>query len=173
MTYSRWGVTNALYRGRNISFVRHVYDLLIKYSIHLALFAAVRTFADGVNAESPGSMQDWRGLLGGFRPHLRLYSYSNELTANARLRLRLWSAAYSYLLGNSLGSLRLRHLPPSSENGERKKILSKFFSNSFIKDKRNCKGGSWELISVLDIISFMQNFIFFSDLWSFIFACHE
>ncbi len=38
-------------RGRNISFVRHVNDLLIKYSIPLALFAAVRTFADEVNAE--------------------------------------------------------------------------------------------------------------------------
>ncbi len=41
----------SIYRGRNISFVRHVNDLLIKYSIPLALFAAVRTFADGVNAE--------------------------------------------------------------------------------------------------------------------------
>ncbi len=51
MAYSRWGLTNALYRGRNISFVRHVNYLLMKYSIPLALFAAVRTFADGVNAE--------------------------------------------------------------------------------------------------------------------------
>ncbi len=50
MMYSRWGLTNALYRGRKISFVRHLNDLLMKYSIPLALFAAVRTFADGVNA---------------------------------------------------------------------------------------------------------------------------
>ncbi len=34
-----------------ISFVSHVNELLIKYSIPLALLAAVRTFADGVNAE--------------------------------------------------------------------------------------------------------------------------
>ncbi len=50
MAYSRWGLTNPLYRGRHISFVRLVNDLLIKYSISLALVAAVRTFADGVNA---------------------------------------------------------------------------------------------------------------------------
>ncbi len=34
-----------------ISFVRHVNDLYMKYSIPLALFAAVKTFADGVNVE--------------------------------------------------------------------------------------------------------------------------
>ncbi len=31
--------------------VRRVNNLFMKYSIPLALFAAVRTFADGVNAE--------------------------------------------------------------------------------------------------------------------------
>ncbi len=34
-----------------IFFVRHVNDIYMKYSISLALFAAVSTFADGVNAE--------------------------------------------------------------------------------------------------------------------------
>ncbi len=51
MAYSRCGLTNALHRGTKISFVRHVNDLFLKYSIPLALFAVVRTFADGVNAE--------------------------------------------------------------------------------------------------------------------------
>ncbi len=51
MAYSRCGVTNALFRDTKISFVRHVNDLVMKYSILLALFAAVRTFAEGVNAK--------------------------------------------------------------------------------------------------------------------------
>ncbi len=38
-------------RGMNVTFVRHVNALFMKYSIPLALFAAVRTSADGVNAE--------------------------------------------------------------------------------------------------------------------------
>ncbi len=49
--YSRCDLTNALYRGTKISFDRHANDLFMKYSIPLALLAAVRTFADGVNAE--------------------------------------------------------------------------------------------------------------------------
>ncbi len=45
-------VSPTLYMGGGkISFVRHVNDLLMNYSIPLAMFAAVRTFADGVNAE--------------------------------------------------------------------------------------------------------------------------
>ncbi len=47
----RCGFTNTLYRGTKIPFVRHVNDLFMKYSIPLALFAAARTFADGVNTE--------------------------------------------------------------------------------------------------------------------------
>ncbi len=51
MSYSRCGLTNALYRGTKIPFVRHVNDLFMKCSIPQALLAAVRTFADGVNVE--------------------------------------------------------------------------------------------------------------------------
>ncbi len=51
MAYSRCGLTNPLYRGTNISFVRHVNDLFMKYSILLALLAVLRTLADEVNAE--------------------------------------------------------------------------------------------------------------------------
>ncbi len=39
--------------------VRHVNDLLIKYSIPLALFAAARTFADGVNAEAAHALSEY------------------------------------------------------------------------------------------------------------------
>ncbi len=53
-SYSRCGLTNALYRGMIISFVRHVNDLLMKFNIPLALFAALKTFAEGVNAEFTG-----------------------------------------------------------------------------------------------------------------------
>ncbi len=42
-------LTNVLYRGTHISFVRHVSDLFMNYSIPKALFAAVRTFVGGVN----------------------------------------------------------------------------------------------------------------------------
>ncbi len=51
MAYSRCDLTNAQYRGTKISFVRRVNDLFVKYSIPLALLAAVRTFAEGVNAD--------------------------------------------------------------------------------------------------------------------------
>ncbi len=51
MAYSRSGLNNALYRGTKISFVRHVNDLFMKYSIPVALFAEVGTFAEGVNIE--------------------------------------------------------------------------------------------------------------------------
>ncbi len=49
MAYSRCGLPNALYRGTQISSVRHVNDLFMKYNIPLALLAAVSTFAEGVN----------------------------------------------------------------------------------------------------------------------------
>ncbi len=45
------GLTNALYRGTKISFVRHVNDLFVKYGIPPVLFAAARTFPDGGNME--------------------------------------------------------------------------------------------------------------------------
>ncbi len=51
MTYSKCGLTNAMYIDTKISFVRHVNDLFMNYSILLALFAAARTFADGLNAD--------------------------------------------------------------------------------------------------------------------------
>ncbi len=51
MAYSRCALTNAILRGKHISFIRHVNVLFIKYSIVLVLLAAVRTFAEGVNAE--------------------------------------------------------------------------------------------------------------------------
>ncbi len=51
MAYSRCGRTKALYKGTQISFVKHVNDLFMKYNIPLALLAAVRTLAEGVNAE--------------------------------------------------------------------------------------------------------------------------
>ncbi len=38
-------------RGTKLTFVRHVNDRFMKDSIPLTLLAAVRTFADGVNAE--------------------------------------------------------------------------------------------------------------------------
>ncbi len=50
MAYLRCGLTNALYRGTKISFVKHVNDLFMRYSVPLTLFAAVKTFADGVTA---------------------------------------------------------------------------------------------------------------------------
>ncbi len=37
-------------RGKKISFIRQVNDLFMKYNIPLALLAATRTFAEGVNA---------------------------------------------------------------------------------------------------------------------------
>ncbi len=47
-------LTNALYSGyTKISFVRYVNDLFMKYRIPLALLAAERTFAEGVNIEFP------------------------------------------------------------------------------------------------------------------------
>ncbi len=49
MAYSRWGRTKTLYRGTKISFVRQVNDLFMKYNIPLALLAAARTWAEGVN----------------------------------------------------------------------------------------------------------------------------
>ncbi len=45
-----WSYQRA-YIGAKISFVRHENDLLMKYSITVALLAAVRTFAEVVNAE--------------------------------------------------------------------------------------------------------------------------
>ncbi len=51
MAYSRCGLTNTVYRGTKVSFVRHVNDLFMKYSFPLALFATVRIITDGVNAE--------------------------------------------------------------------------------------------------------------------------
>ncbi len=51
MAYSICGLTNALYIGKKVTFVRLVNYRLMTYSIRLALFAAARTFADGVNAE--------------------------------------------------------------------------------------------------------------------------
>ncbi len=48
---SRCGRTKALYRGAKISFVRHVNNRVMKYNIPLALLVAVRTLAEGVNAE--------------------------------------------------------------------------------------------------------------------------
>ncbi len=51
MAYSICGLTNALYRGTKISFVRLVNGIFMKYSIPLALLAAVGTFTEGVNAE--------------------------------------------------------------------------------------------------------------------------
>ncbi len=47
MAYSRCGPTNALYRGMKIFFVSHLSDLFMKYSIPLALLAAVRTVVEG------------------------------------------------------------------------------------------------------------------------------
>ncbi len=43
--------TKALHLGTKIAFVRHVNDRFMKYNIPLALLAAVRTLAEGVNAE--------------------------------------------------------------------------------------------------------------------------
>ncbi len=51
MTYSRWGRKKVLYRGVKILFVRHVNGLMVEYNIPLALLAAVRILAEGVNAE--------------------------------------------------------------------------------------------------------------------------
>ncbi len=51
MAHSRCGLTNTLYRGAKISFVRHENDLFIKYSIPLALLVAVRIFVEEVNTE--------------------------------------------------------------------------------------------------------------------------
>ncbi len=51
LAHSRCGLTNTLYIGTKISFIRDVNDLFMKYSIPLALFAAVRKFADGVSIE--------------------------------------------------------------------------------------------------------------------------
>ncbi len=47
MAYSRCGPTNALYRGMTLSFVSHLRDLFIKYSIPLALLAPERTVLEG------------------------------------------------------------------------------------------------------------------------------
>ncbi len=54
MAYSSCGLTNALYRGAKVSFVRNVNNLFMKYGFPIALFAAVRTFADGVHAVFTG-----------------------------------------------------------------------------------------------------------------------
>ncbi len=43
--------TNVLCGGTEIFFVSHMNDLFMKYSIPLALLAAIRTFAEGVKAE--------------------------------------------------------------------------------------------------------------------------
>ncbi len=51
MAYSRYGLTDALYRGTNISFVTHVNYIFMKYSISLSILVALRTFTEGVNAE--------------------------------------------------------------------------------------------------------------------------
>ncbi len=51
MANSRGGRTKALYRGTKISFVRQVIDLFMKYNILLALLAAAKTLAEGMNAE--------------------------------------------------------------------------------------------------------------------------
>ncbi len=51
------GGTETLYKGTKVSFVRQENDLFMKYNIPLALLAATRTFAEGVNAaftEMPG-----------------------------------------------------------------------------------------------------------------------
>ncbi len=67
MAYSRCGLTNAQYRGTKISFVRHVNDLLTQYSIPLPLFAAVRTLADGVNAEFTVILRSFVCISSSFR----------------------------------------------------------------------------------------------------------
>ncbi len=51
IAFSICGLTNELCRGTKISFVRYVNDLFMKYNIPLALLAAIRTLAVGVNAE--------------------------------------------------------------------------------------------------------------------------
>ncbi len=49
--YSKCGLTNELYRRMRISFVRRQNGLVMRYNIPLALLAAVRKFAEGVDAE--------------------------------------------------------------------------------------------------------------------------
>ncbi len=51
MAYSRCDRTKALYKDTEISFVRQVNGLFMKYNIPLALLAAPRTLAEEVNAE--------------------------------------------------------------------------------------------------------------------------
>ncbi len=41
MAFSRCGLTNALYWGTKISYIRHLIDLFMKYSIPLALFTDI------------------------------------------------------------------------------------------------------------------------------------
>ncbi len=48
---SRCGRTKAQYRGTKISFIRHANAHFMKYNIPLALLAAVKTLAEGANAE--------------------------------------------------------------------------------------------------------------------------
>ncbi len=49
MTYLKAGLTNELYRGTKIPFVRQVNNLFIKHNIPRALLAAVGTLAEGMN----------------------------------------------------------------------------------------------------------------------------